>query len=251
MAARWTIPAVLVAALCSLAAPRPRAADAVDVLLVLAADVSRSIDDEEFALQRRGYAAAITNPQVLGAIAAGEHRAIGLAFVEWSGETEQTLVADWTVIRGPAHAGAFAAALLAAPRSDFGHTAIGSALDYSVGLLAKSGFDAPRHLIDVSGDGTSDQGTPVNQARDAAVAGGTVINGLAIFNKRAAAGGGPLAAHTNPPGGIAKYYRQNVIGGAGAFVEQIDDFSGFGEAMVRKLLSEIALRDGRRPKRPL
>lgn len=219
---------------------RLRAAEPVDVALVLAADVSRSINDEEFELQRKGYAAAIVDPQVLKAIGAGEHRAIALSFVEWAGETEQKLVVDWTVIRDESSAKLFAAALLAAPRSFLGRTAIGSAIDYSMGVLSENQFEAARHLIDVSGDGTSNQGRAVTEARDAAVSAGTVINGLAIFNKRAAAMGGYLAAHTNPPGGIAKYYRDNVIGGPGSFAEQIDDFHSFGEAMIRKLVSEIA-----------
>jgi hypothetical protein len=95
-------------------------------------------------------------------------------------------------------------------------------------------------VIDVSGDGTNNQGRPVTAARDAAVGAGAVINGLAIFNRKAAALGGYLALHTNPPGGLAQYYRDNVIGGAGAFVVQIDDFRTFGEAMMRKLVNEIA-----------
>ncbi len=250
--ALWTMVALLSAAVASPWAARPRAADAVDTVLVLAADVSRSINDDEFNLQRHGYAAAITNIQVLEAIAAGERRAIALSFVEWAGDAEQKTVVDWTAIRGRADAAAFAATLLAAPRSFVGRTAIGSAINYAMGVFAKSGFDASRHVIDVSGDGVNNQGAGVTAARDAALAAGTVINGLAIYNKRAAAGGGYLALHTNPPGGIAKYYRDNVIGGPGAFVEQIDDFNSFGEAMVRKLLSEIAERSTLQPShRPL
>ena len=97
-------------------------------------------------------------------------------------------------------------------------------------------------MIDVSGDGTSNQGTPVTAARDAAVEAGAIINGLTIFNRRAAAMGGYLALHTNPPGGLAQYYRDNVIGGTGAFVVPIDDFNSFGDAMLRKLVNEIAGR---------
>ena len=98
-------------------------------------------------------------------------------------------------------------------------------------------------MIDVSGDGTSNQGRVVTEARDAALQAGAVINGLAIFNRRAAAQGGYLALHTNPPGGLAKYYHDNVIGGPGAFVLPIDDFGNFGDAMIRKLTAEIASRD--------
>jgi len=216
------------------------AAEPVDVALVLAADVSRSIDDDEFQLQRKGYAAAIASAPVLNAIAMGERHAIALCYNEWAGEGEEKVLLDWAVIRDKATAQAFADKLLDQPRAFLGRTAIGTAIEFSMNLLAESGFDATRHVIDVSGDGTSNQGDQVAVARDAAVKSGAVINGLAIFNKRAAALGGYLAAHTNPPGGIAKYYQDNVIGGPGAFVEQIDDFNSFGEAMIRKLVSEIA-----------
>lgn len=219
---------------------RAEAAQAVDVALVLAADVSRSIDDEEFALQRRGYAAAITDPRVLDAIRSGAHGAIAISFVEWAGEHEQKTVVDWTVIGEAADARQFAAAVADAPRSFIGRTAIGEAIDFSRGLIDECGFAADRTVIDVSGDGTSNQGRLVTEARDAAVGAGVAINGLAIFNQRAAAEGGFLALHTNPPGGLAKYYRENVIGGAGAFVVQIDDFKTFDDAMIRKLISEIS-----------
>jgi hypothetical protein len=216
----------------------------VDVALVLAADVSRSINDDEFTLQRRGYAAALVDARVLDAIRAGPHGAVAIVFVEWAGEVEQKTVVDWAVIHDGGEAHAFADALRAAPRSFIGRTAIGSAIDFSMGLLAESGFAADRHVIDVSGDGTSNQGRSVTQARDAAIGAGVTINGLAIFNQRAAAEGGYLALHTNPPGGLAQYYRDNVIGGLGAFVLPIDDFNSFDQAMIHKLVSEIA--DARR-----
>ena len=147
---------------------------------------------------------------------------------------------DWTLIRGEADARQFAETLLAAPRSFVGRTAIGSAIDFSMGLLSENGFAADRQVIDISGDGTSNQGRPVTDARDSALKAGVTINGLAIFNQRAAAEGGYLALHTNPPGGLAQYYRANVVGGPGAFVLPIDDFRSFGEAMVHKLVSEVA-----------
>lgn len=217
-----------------------RAAETVDVALVLAADVSRSINEGEFDLERKGYAAAIASPKVLEAIKSNPRGAIALSYVEWAGEAEQKVVVDWTIIRNQDAAARFAAALLAAPRSFVGRTAIGSAIDYSMGLLGENGFEATRHLIDVSGDGTSNQGRLVTEARDAAVKAGAVINGLSIFNREAAKQGGYLELHTNPPGGLEKYYRENVIGGPAAFVVPIDDFGTFGDAMVRKLVSEIA-----------
>jgi hypothetical protein len=224
-----------------------RAPVAVDAAIVLAADVSRSIDDDEFALQRRGYADAIQSQQLLDAVSTGPHGAIALAYVEWAGDGEDKVVVDWAVIRNQPDASAFAAALTAAPRSFVGRTAIGTAIDFSFAMFAESAFSTDRRVIDVSGDGTNNQGRVVTEARDAAVGAGAVINGLAIFNKKAAAMGGYLALHTNPPGGIAQYYRDNVIGGSGAFVVPIDDFKTFGEAMIRKLVNEVA--DARPPRR--
>ncbi|HLW93045.1 MAG TPA: DUF1194 domain-containing protein [Roseiarcus sp.] len=217
-----------------------RAGDAVDAEVVLAADVSRSINDEEFNLQRRGYAAAVASQRLLDAIRSGPHQAIALSFVEWAGASEQKVVVEWTIIRDADAARKFAAALAAAPRSYVGRTAIGSAIDFAMGVIGESGIEAERRIIDVSGDGTGNQGRSVTDARDAALKAGVVINGLAIFNQRAAAEGGYLALHTNPPGGLAQYYRDNVIGGPGAFVVPIDDFKTFGDAMIRKLVNEIA-----------
>jgi hypothetical protein len=216
------------------------AGEAVDAIVVLAADVSRSINDDEFTLQRRGYAAAIVSPKLIEAIGAGPHGAIALCYVEWAGPSEQKIVVDWKIVHGPADAEAFAATLLAAPRAFVGRTAIGSAIDFAMATIGASGFSSDRKVIDVSGDGTSNQGRPAPEARDVAVAAGAVINGLSIFNRSAAAESGYLALHTNPPGGLAQYYRDNVIGGPGAFVLPIDDFGKFSEAMIRKLIAEIA-----------
>ncbi|HEY6518831.1 MAG TPA: DUF1194 domain-containing protein [Roseiarcus sp.] len=225
--------------------PAPRAGGAsapvaVDAAIVLAADVSRSIDDEEFALERRGYGDALRSQQLLDAISTGPHGAIALSYVEWAGDGEERVVVDWAVIRNQNDARAFVAAMNAAPRSFIGRTAIGAAIDFSFALFAESAIETSRRVIDVSGDGTSNQGRLVTEARDAAVGAGAVINGLAIFNRKAAAAGGYLAMHTNPPGGLAQYYRENVIGGPGAFVAQIDDFRSFGDAMMRKLVEEIS-----------
>ena len=213
---------------------------AVDTAVVLAADVSRSINDDEFVLERRGYAQAIESDKLMDAISTGPHGAIALAYLEWAGEAEQKVVVDWMVIRKPDDAKAFAAALAAAPRSFVGRTAIGSAIDFAFARFGSTAMATDRKVIDVSGDGTSNQGRPVTAARDAAVEAGAVINGLTIFNRRAAATGGYLALHTNPPGGLAQYYRDNVIGGTGAFVVPTDDFRSFGDAMLRKLVTEIA-----------
>ena len=163
-------------------------AETVDLLLVLAADVSRSIDDEEFNLQRKGYANAITDPEVLSAIIGGKHHAIAVTFVEWSGAGEQNVVIDWTVVRDGEAAAAIASSIMSAPRSFVGRTAIGAAIDFAVQRLQASPAQSERQVIDVSGDGTSNSGRPVTEARDEAVAAGITINGLAIVNNRSTPG---------------------------------------------------------------
>jgi hypothetical protein len=223
-------------ALCLALAPGARA-EKVDLLLVLAADVSRSIDDGEFNLQRKGYAAAMTDPRVLRAIAGGPNHAIAVTFVEWSGAPEQNVVIDWTVVRDEEGAGAVAATMLSAPRSFVGRTSISAAIDYAMERIAAAPAEADKRIIDISGDGTNNSGRAVTEARDQAVAAGVTINGLAIINTQANPG---YAFHTQPPGGLPHYYEENVIGGPGAFLLQVENFDSFAEAITRKLVSEIA-----------
>jgi hypothetical protein len=231
-------PAALGAALLgALLAIAPARAGDVDLLLVLAADVSRSIDDDEFALQRKGYAAALGDPRVLKAITSGPNRSIALTFIEWSGADEQQTVVDWAVLRDGEDAAVIAGQILTAPRSFLARTAIGAAIDFSLDRLAAAPATAERKVIDVSGDGTSNAGRPVTEARDAAVAKGVTINGLAIINTRTAPG---FTMHTQPPGGLPNYYKENVIGGPGAFLLVVENFETFADAMTRKLVSEIA-----------
>jgi uncharacterized protein DUF1194 len=211
-------------------------APGVDLEVVLAADVSRSIDDGEFQLQRKGYAAALTDPRVLKAIRATKSGAIEVCFVEWSGEDEQQVVLGWTEIRDEADGGGAAAAILKAPRSFTGRTSISAAIDFAKTYFAKAKSPAARHIIDISGDGTSNAGRPLPDARDQAVAAGITINGLAIVNEQPNLG---YSAHTHPPGGLPNYYRQNVIGGADAFLIVVKDFGSFAEAMANKLAKEI------------
>ena len=221
--------------------PAMTRAQTVDVAIALAADVSRSIDDEEFQLQRRGYAAAVTDPRFVQAIQAGRHGAIALCFLEWAGPDQLAALAKWMVIRDREGAAEFAKILLDAPRSSAGHTAIGAGIDFAVGQLEAGGVAAERRIIDVSGDGSNNSGRLVTVARDEAVAKGITINGLAIINEKT--GGVPgtfLYLHTHPPGGLPNYYRENVIGGPGAFVMQIVNFDTFAEAMTNKLLTEIS-----------
>jgi len=213
------------------------AAEQVDLLLVLAADVSRSIDSEKFQLQRDGYAAAITDPRVLEAIKSGRTGRIGMSSVEWSGLSSQRVVIDWTAISDAESAKSFADRLLEAPRSFADRTSISSAIEFAMGHLARAPFESARHTIDVSGDGTNNSGGEVTQARDAAVAQGVTINGLVILSET------PLAwnpDHTNPAGGLENYYRNNVIGGPGAFVMAAEGFKSFGRAIVKKMIAEVA-----------
>ena len=218
-------------------AAAPARADEVDVALVLVTDVSRSIDDTEFALEKNGYASAFTNPKVLEAIHGGPTGKIAVAYVEFASSFEVRTVLDWTVIQDKASAQAFVDRLSAAPRSFWGRTAISAGIDQAVQLLAESGVNATRHVIDVCGDGTNNAGREAADARDDAVKAGITINGLAIINDH------PVSwtfAHVQPPGGLPNYYRENVTGGPGSFVLEVHDFASFGEAMTRKLVDEIA-----------
>jgi len=209
----------------------------VDLLLVLAADVSRSIDTTKFQLQRDGYAAAMSDPRVLETIRAGRRGRIGLSFVEWSGVGAQRVVIDWTAIGDAATAKDFSDQLVEAPRSFADRTSISGAIEFAMAHLGKAPFGAPRRTIDISGDGTNNSGPDVSPMRDAAVAKGITVNGLAILSDN------PLAwnpEHTNPPGGLDNYYRNNVIGGPSAFVMVAKNFNSFGQAIISKIIAEVA-----------
>lgn len=232
----------LAVALSGVACPS-QAAEHVDVLLVLAADVSRSITPEKFDLQRKGYAAAMADPQVLAALEAGPRHRVAVAFVEWSGDASQQIVVDWTMIASDADARSFGARIIGAPRAFADRTAIGSALRFSAGVLARSPFEADRKVIDLSGDGVSNSGDNVVVSRDTVLAGGvSAINGVVILSEDT--GPGYLREHTHPPGGLQEYYRANVIGGVGSFVLVAQDFESFGRSLVAKLLQEISSTPG-------
>jgi hypothetical protein len=213
-------------------------AQAVDLLLVLAADVSRSVDHQKFMLQREGYAAAVSNPQVLDAIRSGAHGKIALSFVEWSGVGAQKVVTDWTVIDGPETARRFGDQLVEAPRSFADRTSISGGIEFAMTQLKRSPFPSSRRTIDVSGDGTNNAGRDVRVARDEAVAQGITINGLVILSQSQVPWN---PEHTNPPGGLEKYFRDNVIGGPGSFVVAAEGFESFGKAIIKKMIAEIAL----------
>jgi hypothetical protein len=212
---------------------------AVDLELILAVDVSRSMDPDEQALQRDGYIAAITHPDVIAAIGSGARRKIALTYVEWAGPELQSTVVDWRVIDGAAAAGAFAAALKQAPIQGYRGTAISDGIVFSATRFDGNGFEATRRVIDVSGDGPNNMGMPIELAREAVVRKGITINGLPIMIKQ--------------PGGFAAiadldiYYQDCVIGGTGAFTIVIRSADQFAEAIRRKLVLEIADRTPQAP----
>ena len=230
----------------ALIAPAVRAAEPVDMLLVLAVDVSRSVTEPKFRLQREGTAAALTDPAVVKAITSGPNRRIAVCMVEWATVGMQTVVVNWTVIDGAAAAHSFGDKTIEAPRSFAGSTAIGGAIDYSVRQLERAPYASERRVVDISSDGNNNSGRSVNDARDEAVAKGVVINALVILTP-------PNESfrpeHTNPPGGLEKYYQDNVVGGPGAFTVVAESHDSFGHALTKKLIQEIASRvsPARRP----
>jgi len=227
-------------ALCSMPFVAPsnaQTAEPVDLLLVFAADVSRSIDQPKFQLQREGYAAAIADPRVLEAINSGRHRRIAAAFVEWSGISSQKVLIDWTLIDGADAAKKFADQLVELPRSFAERTSISGGIDYAMTVMARAPYQSGRRTIDVSGDGTNNSGRDIASVRDEVTAKGVTVNGLVILSDS------PLPwnpEHTNPPGGLGEYYRRNVIGGPGAFVMVAENHDSFGQAIVKKMIAEIA-----------
>lgn len=198
----------------------------VDLALVLAVDASGSVDQTRFELQKRGYAAAFRHPRVIGAIQSGPSQAIAVIVMQWTGPSLQVTAVPWTKVSDEASANAFADAVARAPRALFsGGTSISGAIDTAMGLLFDNPYRATRRVIDISGDGSNNRGRFVNQARDEAIAKGVGINGLPI-----------LALEPE----LDRYYRDNVIGGPGAFVIAARDYETFADAILKKLIAEIA-----------
>jgi len=221
-----------------------RAAEQVDLLLVLASDVSRSVDTRKFQLQREGYAAALSNPRVIDAIKSGPHGRIAICFIEWSGATSQKLVIDWSIVSDLASARKIGDQMLELPRSFADRTSISAGLEFSMQHLNNAPFEAPRRTIDVSGDGTNNSGRDISSVRDEILAKGVTINGLVILSET------PLPwnpEHTNPPGGLDNYYRNNVTGGPGSFVMVAENHNSFGQAIVKKMIAEIAWVGSEKP----
>ena len=209
--------------------PAPKAIPAqtdVSVALVLAVDTSGSVSMGRFELQKQGYAAAFRNPQVLNAIRSLGTQSIAVTMFQWTGPFLHVVVADWMLVKDAASAEAFAGAIDAAPRKLFGGgTSISGAIDYARTLLEQSPYKGARRIIDVSGDGSNNSGRPAEMARDEAVADGVGINGLPIL--------------TVEPG-LDHYYFSNVIGGPGAFMVPVANYDNFADAVLKKLINEIA-----------
>ncbi len=228
---RWLLMLAVGACLTGLPA---QAQTPVDLELVIAVDVSLSMDLDEQRLQRDGYVSAFRDAEVQTAITSGAHGRIAVAYMEWAGPLSQQVVIPWTLLDGPPAANAFADRLEAAPISRARMTSISSALQFSSRLFASSGARGIRRVVDVSGDGPNNAGPPVVGARDELVAAGIVINGLPIMLK--------LAAGFFDLADLDRYYADCVIGGSGAFMIPIKQRSEFKTATRQKLLLEIAGR---------
>ena len=231
------MPRIALLLILALLASRAHAQEAVDVALVVVDDVSGSINDDEYETQKRGYFAAFTAPTVIAAIQGGANGQIAVAYVEFASDFQVRTVLTWMIVKDAASAHAFAEAMRAAPRSFRGRTAIGAGIDEAMHQLEKLPVAADRKVIDVCGDGTSNLGRPVSEARDDAAKKGVVINGLALANESNTPW---LQAHTHPPGGLGNYYRENVTTGVGSFVIEISNYESFAEAIKRKLIQEIS-----------
>ncbi len=241
---RWcvSIAAVLTAGALAggdtLAAPyAPRLAQAkeavVDVELVLAVDVSYSMDLDELALQREGYAQAIVSKEFLQALKSGPNGKIAVTYFEWAAANDQKLVIPWRIIDGPESADAVAAEILKAPIRRASRTSISGAINYALPLFEQNAYRGLRRVIDISGDGPNNNGPPVTIARDEAVEKGIIINGLPIMVKE-------LSYSTMDIENLDLYYEDCVIGGPGSFVVSIKDRDKFKEAIRTKLVLEVA-----------
>jgi hypothetical protein len=201
------------------------AARPVDLALVLAVDVSRSVDDEEYRIQKQGYVDAFGSRAIIEAIESGAVGAIAVTYVEWSGNGRHRQLVPWTLVHDPATAIAFADAIRATPRAFADFTAVGSAIEFAADLFADDGYETTRKVIDVSGDGISNAGPVADETRDQAIARGITINGLTILNEQWQ---------------LDSWYREHVIGGVGSFVMPANDFADFRLAIMAKLVREIA-----------
>lgn len=211
----------------------------VDLALVLAVDISYSMDLDELTLQRQGFAEAFRSSLVQDAIKRGMLGKISVVYLEWAGAWDQRVMVPWSIIDGPETANAFADKIAAVPVRRAQRTSISGAIDFSVKTLGESGVEALRRVIDVSGDGANNQGRPVTPSRDDAVAQGLTINGLPLQLKR--------PGYLDIPD-LDVYYKDCVIGGQGSFMIPVRDKAQFQNAIKTKVLLEVA---GLTPPEPL
>ncbi|MEP1931009.1 MAG: DUF1194 domain-containing protein [Roseibium sp.] len=209
-----------------------RSNQSVDVALVLAVDVSRSMSPEELLLQRKGYAAAISSPEVVRAIELGAHGRIALTIFEWANVGHKREIAGWAIIETQQDADVFATRILETESFGQRRTSISGAIRHASRLFQKLPFKAERHVIDISGDGPNNQGGDVTRARDAALGDGLIINGLPLMTR---SGFGQQFNIED----LDEYYRRCVIGGPGSFMIPVNDWAQFPEAVRRKLILEI------------
>jgi hypothetical protein len=221
-----------------LAAPRD-AAPSVDIELILAVDVSYSMDMDELAIQREGYAQAIVSKEFLQALKTGPNGKISVTYFEWAASSDQKIIIPWRVIDGPETADAVANEIMKTPIRRASRTSISGAINFAMPLFDENPFRGLRRVIDISGDGPNNNGSPVTGARDAALEKGITINGLPIMVKEP-------SYSTMDIDNLDFYYEDCVIGGPGSFVVSIKDRDKFKEAIRTKLLLEVA---GRTPER--
>jgi hypothetical protein len=217
---------------CLLFPAEGRSAD-VDVALVLAVDISNSMDPDEQALQRDGFVQAFRSALVHQVIRSGMLGRVAVTYVEWAASNNQKIIVPWTEMEDAEDAIAFAEQLARAPISRAPRTSISGAIDFSVRLLQERPGEAMRRVIDISGDGANNQGRSVTAARDDAVAKGFTINGLPLLLKR-------RVASSYDVENLDEHYRDCVIGGSGSFMLPVQDRSQFAEAIKTKIIREIA-----------
>jgi len=215
-------------------AAMPARAEKVDLELILAVDISGSIDYQEAQLQRQGYLKALVDPRIVKIITSGERRRIAITYIEWAGSHYQSVVADWAVIRDMPSAKAFAAAVASKPVTTERWTSISGAIDFAMSRFKVNPHSGTRRVIDISGDGKNNNGDFLAPARARALKAGVVINGLPIMNNR------PNPWGMIPPKDLDRYYFENVIGGPGSFIVVARGFKSFGDAVKSKLAREIA-----------
>jgi len=207
----------------------------VDVELVLAVDVSRSMSPEELDIQRRGYAEALVSDEVIDAIGDGLLGRVAIQYVEWAGQYNQRIIVDWTLIEDRADAQAFARQLLAHRSPSMSRTSISGGINFAVNAINTNAYSGNRRIIDISGDGPNNQGPYVVRARDEALASGIIINGLPLMTRDGIYSQFDIER-------LDLYYRDCVIGGPGAFLIPVLSWEEFPEAVRRKIVLELAGR---------